>query len=503
MTPAPLWLLILAVPLAAAGCRGPAPPSLVRIAHESDLISFDPAAADAASHSILSNIYEPLAAFDKDMALVPVLAVNWSTLDDATWLLELRKGVRFHDGEPLTAEDVKRTIERARDNPGSVAKRHVATIRDVEIVDERHLKLRTARRDPLLLNRLAFVLIDRQTPGRGGAARLVGTGPYRFVRWEKGRVLEAEAFGDYWRGRPAIDRVRFVPVEEGERSIEVLKRGEVDVLRWVPETLADRLRRAPGVRLVSRTGLAMYYLWTNTGPWPKGRNPFADKRVRHAISLAIDRRAIIARLGGHGLPAHQLVLPGVFGYVASLPEPYFDPAASRRLLLEAGYPHGFETELVHRSGASVTAVAVTVRDMLAAVGIRAILKTPDWPVVVAEWRAGRLPFFLAGWRFESGDAYAFLVDCVVTRDVARNHGGNNAGFSSPVLDAQVEALTEIFGEARRLKHYEKLMRTAMDEMPLIPLYARSNLYGVSERVTWEPRLDGALLAAEMSLTPPR
>jgi peptide/nickel transport system substrate-binding protein len=491
---------LFACALATPACRRPAASTSVRIAHESDALSLDPTSAqESVTHSILSNFYEPLVAFDRDMSLKPVLATAWNAVDDRTWVFQLRHGVRFHDGKILTAADVKQSLERARIDPSRI-KGQLSTVEAVDAVDDHTLRLRTHRPDPLVIVRLTYVLVARGFGADDRAARPLGTGPYKIVRWDRGQSLEADAYGDYWNGRPAIDRASFVPVEEGGASVEALRAGHVDILRWVPETMAKDVSALPGVRIQSRAGLASYYLWFNTeAPKTGGATPFADRRVRRAVSLAIDRTAIIKGLDGNGVVATQLVQKGVFGHVSSLPDLGYDADQARKLLQEAGWGAGFDTVLVHRSQASVTTVARIVRDMLVSVGIRVALDTPEWPVVVSGWTEGRLPFFLAGWRFESGDAASFLRDCLYTRDAEHGTGAYNAGYSNRHLDRLIDENDQIFGEANRLKHYEMVMRVAMDEMPLVPLYHRLNLYGVSRRVRWEPRLDGKMLAAEMVL----
>lgn len=495
-----LGLLLAAVP-AAAACRARTAPTTIRIAHESDAMSLDPAAVqEAATHSILSNVCESLVAFDRDMILRPALALTWTTPDENTWLIQLRKGVRFHDGRPLTAADVKYTLDRARKDPASAIKGLLASVEEVEVLDPGTLRLRTRTVEPLLMTRLSYVLVVPEPGPHYDASRLVGTGPYKLVGWRKGFVLEAQAFDAYWGGRPPIDRVQFVPVEEGAGSVAALRQGLVDVLRFLPENMADALRSVPGVRLRARPGLATYYLWMNTQQAPGApRNPFADRRVRRAISLAIDRKGIVAELKGHATPADQLVQPGVFGYASDLGEPGPDLEASRRLLREAGYAGGFDTTLVHRPQASLTVVAGLVRGTLAEVGVRVTVEAPAWSEILAGWDAARLPFFLAAWRFEDGDATGFLTECLFTKDPARHRGMNNPGYSNPELDRMIEENSRMLGEAKRLQHYRKLMAFAMQEMPVVPLYHKHNLYGVSTNVAWEPRLDGKLLAAEMSL----
>ncbi len=495
---------VLAALLLASGgaCRrASASPSVLRIGHETDVLSLDPTAVtESGTNSILSNVYEGLVAFDRDMAIVPALAATWGNEDDRTWLIELRE-TRFHDGTPLTAEEVKLALDRAREGPSGV-RAHLSTIESIDALDARRLRLRTIRRDPLLMNRLAYVLIPRRTRAVDGSPRLVGTGPYEIVRWEKGRVLETRAFDGYWKGRPAVDVARFVPVAEGDRSVEALEGHEVDVLRFFPEMLRGRVD-APGVHVVARNGLITYYLWFNTERAPAGapRNPFADRRVRQAVSLAIDRDALARRMGSTAVPARQLVQKGVFGYVAEGPHLGYDPEAARALLRQAGYPDGFDTVLTHRGQVSVASAAGAVRDMLAAVGVRVRLEAPEWETVVHAWQSHRLPFFLAGWNFENGDATSFLEDCLMTPDSRRQRGSSNPGFSSARLDGLIEEQAVIFGDPNRLRHYAEVMRAVLDEMPLVPLYDRANLYGVADGVEWQPRLDGKLLAAEMKRRP--
>jgi peptide/nickel transport system substrate-binding protein len=492
-------LLLLAV--AWTGCAKPAAPpapGLVRIAHEGDIFSLDPiTVAESVNHSVLSNVYEGLVTFDRDMALVPALAVNWSNVEDDTWQLELRPGVRFHDGTPLTAAEVAAALERARTSPASALRGHLGSVSAIEAPSAERLVLRTSRRDPLLVNRLAYVLVARETRGADGSPGYVGTGPYEVVSWTPGQPLEARANPSYWGGKAPIANARFVTVADGQ-ELEALGRASVDVLRFVPETQTEQVRALPGLRVLSRSGLTTYYLWLGARSERGRATPFADRRVRQAISLGVDRQEIVRRLGGRGVPASQFVEKGVFGYVSSLPPLAYDPGRARTLLAEAGYPDGFDTELVHRAGTSPAVVMAAVREMLAPVGIRVSPRVDDWAAVVGAWTSQRLPFFYAGWRFESGDAHSFFVDCLMTRDAARGAGGSNAGVSSPALDELILAHADIFGEANRLRHYERMTRLALEEMPVVPLYTRSNNFAVSRQIVWEPRLDGKLLAREMS-----
>ena len=390
----------LAGGLLALACGTPARPlapatSMLRIGHEGDVMTLDPlAVAEATTHSVLSNIYEPLVTFDRDMRLVPALAVSWQAPDERTWLFKLRGNARFHDGRVVAASDVHFALERARSDPGSGVRGQLSTVEAVEEVDSLTVKVTTRGPDPLLLNRLSYVLIAPKASSPGPAA--AGTGPYRILRWDPGRSLDVEAFTDYWNGRPPIDRVRFLPLQETDQVLAALRLGQVDVVRWLSEQRIREFEGLPGIRVASRPGLSSYYLWIDSRPRPVGdRNPFADKRVRHALSLALDRKEIVRRLGGRGVVADQLVQQGVFGYISTLPPLGFDPDQARRLLKLAGHPKGFEVSMSHRPGEAVAGLAGMVRDMLGAVGIQVTLVSPPWPEMMSAWDAGRLPFFLA------------------------------------------------------------------------------------------------------------
>jgi peptide/nickel transport system substrate-binding protein len=492
------FALGLASLLVLAACRARESPRVIRLGHEADVLGLDPITeSDDATASILSNVFEPLVVLDADVTLRPALAVSWTSPDENTWLFELRSGVTFHDGHSLTAAVVVNAMERARTDPASKVRGYLASVVSIEAADGRTVRFRTRTRDPLLLNRLASIPILRA--GASGAPPS-GTGPYRIVRWQKGERLEAEAFSGYWGGAPAIARVEFVPLPSAESILDALAHRRVDVVRSVSEAAEPRAAALRGVQIVSRPGLWNRYIWMRTLPRASGTpNPFADPRVRRAISLALDRGELARRVGGHASPANQLVPPGVFGYLPGLPEPPRDLAAARKLLAAAGYEGGFETPLAYAPALANAAAAEGIRQMLGEAGIRVKPTSIPREEIFQRWQAGESTFFLGAWLFDSMDATSFLRDCVATRDSTRGTGTFNAGFSSPALDRLIEENAAIPGPQLRAGHYARLMPAVMDEMPMIPLYTEANVFAVSDRVVFRPRFDGRLLAFEMSL----
>lgn len=469
-------------------------PPPVQIAHEAGVASFDPvAAADTISHSVLSNFYEALADFDPDMRLQPRLAVSWSAPSERVWEFELRPDVRFHDGGLLTASDVKCSIERARDDDASALEARIWTVAEVQSLAAERLRVRTHIPDPLLVNRLASVLIHSCSRRADLASRPIGTGPYRFVGRSRDGI-DAEAFPGHWAGPPAVERVRFRAVEFGAETLRALESGSLDVVRWVPEDLATRVDRLPGTRLAAHPSLRALYLWMNARRDGTARNPFADRRVRQALSLALDRRAIVARLAGRARPLSDFLPAGIVGHSPSLPEMGPDLVASRRLLRAAGFPHGFDTALVHASAAQAEVEVIAAQ--LAPADIRVHPTPMDWPSMLAAWRGARLPLFLGSWRFEHGDGGFFLEECLFSR-YPRMASSWNPGYSDPRLDKLIAENLRIPESGDRMAQFARITRLLRDEMPVVPLLSRVDLYAVSADLEWEPRMDGRLLATEM------
>ncbi len=486
-----LGLLLASVSLS---CRQTQAPVRLRVAH-GQLTSLDPILSeDSHTVSVLSNVYEGLVDFDREMALVPALATSWSAPDDHQWLVDLREGVRFHDGRVLTAADVKHSLERARDDPRSVLRARLSNLESVEVVGDRRLRLTTRRADVLLMNRLSLIFV---VPAGSGdlAQHPIGTGPFKVVRHGDRRV-EAAAFPDHWRGRPTVDEVSFVTVDSAKIGDAVRGR-EVDVLRHVPAASAAALGRVPGMRVIGRPSLSMTYLWMESR---RPDSPFADRRVRRAVSLALDRAEVVRRVGGWGLPQDDIVPRGIFGHGLGAAGVPHDRDAVRALLAQAGKATGFEVPLtfVARSESSRLA-AEAVRDMLAPVGMRVRLQEMPWPELQEQWRQARLPFFYATWRFENGDAATFLADTLRTPAAAAPEG-SNPGYSNPELDEMIDTSLAVAAPGRRRVLYERMMTLVNAEVPLVPLYQRHALYAVSERVRWQPRLDERLIVCEMTVS---
>lgn len=480
-------------------CGRPAarPERTLRVALDADIFGLDPTQPETNTQSALSNVFESLVDFDREMKLIPGLASRWSTPDDRTWVFVLREGVRFHDGSPLTAAAAAAAISLVKNAPGSGLTGMLSSVADAVPLDATRIRVTTRTPQPLLLHDLAHVPIVKGTSLETVRVEPIGTGPYRVVRWVRGRELELERFDAYWGRKPPIARATFVVRESGEASMGALERREVDVAR-VPSTLASRVSPAYTVRVSS--GLATWFLWINSLPGSGGRpNPLADPRLRTAIDLAIDRRAT-ARLatGRESSVADQLVPKTIFGYARELKPPPFDPSEARRRRAQAGPAGDVPLVLWHRAGEGYTDVAALVAANLRDVGFRVETRAVPWAELVDGFTKRRYGLSIVEWVFDSGDAGSFLRDTIHSRKLDERTGMLNPGFEDPEMDRLLDEALSIFDGPTRLARFEELMSLAQRAVPAVPLYHQPNVWGAAKDLTWEPRVDGHLRIAEMS-----
>ncbi len=482
-----------------ASCRrAPPPPAPVaaRFAHGTPVLSLDPTLSEGTTYSALSNVFEPLVAYDPLLQLTPALATAWTTPDETTWVFTLRPGVSFHDGTPFDSSAVLVALERARNGADSTVRGALWAVDRVEATGPLAITIRTSVPDALLLHELTLVLVARGASRAEVESHPVGTGPYRVAAWDRHGALDLVAWPKHWAAPPSLPSVRVAPLPQGADPVAAVARGEAAVAE-IP--VSEARSNAPhGVRFVSSPGLTTHYLWMNGPAAVAGKpNPFHDVRVRRAVALAVDRPRLALEAPGHReTSASQLVPPTIVGHSSALPAPRFDPAAARALLAGAGYRAPLEVTLAHRSEAQSGRVARQIAEMLGGAGFRVTLRPMPWSDLLVESREGRIGLFLGGWAFDAADAGGFLRDCVRSRVEGGATGVFNPGYANPEIDRLVDSCNSVFLAAPRLSLLEAALRIATDEAPLVPLYQQPDAWAVSSRLEWTPRLDGRLLAAE-------
>jgi peptide/nickel transport system substrate-binding protein len=308
--------------------------------------------------------------------MAPSLAESWTaSRDGLTYEFVLRKGVRFHNGDPLTAEDVKFSFERYRGGGASIFKARVAS---VDVVDPLRVRFRMKQPWPDFMTfygtpatGAAWIVPKKylERVGDDGFKKApIGAGPYKFVSYAPGVELVLEANESYWRKSPSVKRLVFKSIPDEATRLAALKRGEIDIAYAFRGPLAEELRRSPGLTLKPTQPTFTEWLVFTEQFDPK--SPWNDRRLRLAVNLAIDRKAINdAENLGFGRISSSII-PRDFQFSWPAPPYPFDPAQAKKLLAEAGYPRGFDAVEVSCDAVYVTVIEAVVNS-LQAVGIRA------------------------------------------------------------------------------------------------------------------------------------
>jgi peptide/nickel transport system substrate-binding protein len=478
---------IALVALALASCRDAGPARPLVLAMEQDVLTLDPHRHDdSVTHSVLANVYDPLVTFDGEMRVVPALAVGWSNPTDLTWRFRLRRGVFFHDGRPLRADDVRFSLERARRMRPAA---HLHSVNRIDVVDDETIELGTGAPEPVLLNKLASVgIVPRGTPE--DVVRPVGTGAYRFVGRAPKESLRLGANEAFWGGALAIREAVFRVIPDATARAAALSRGEIHLARELTRGHLAGARK--GVRFVSHPGLVVVVLGVNfrTG------GPLLSREVRQAVYWAIDPAELIESSGVEASPVDQVVPPSVFGFLPGRSGTRPQPERARELLRRAGLAKGFDATL-EMAEAFAPSVGRALAAQLARVGIRLKVVGLDWSRFSARLDRRESPFFSVGWSC-NGDASHLFESMLHTRNGATWGASNFGAYANPELDRAIERAGEILRPDERLAALHEAMRLGLEELPLIPLFNRSRTYGVDDRIVFRPRLNGQVLLREIA-----
>lgn len=462
---------------------------------------------------VARHVFEPLVFMDERMQLQPGLATAWRPDGETAWVFELRENVRWHDGTPFTADDVVATIERAPNVPNSPASYSLYTrhITSIDVEGPHRIRFNTAGPSPshpALMAQLA--IIQRRAAGASTAdfnagRAMIGTGAYRFVEWRPGDQARYTANPDYWGGRPTWSAVTVRPIVNAASRVSAILAGDVDLIDAVPPADRVRLGRTRDVRLAETgSNLVMFlnidhdrdrspFIFDVAGQ-AMDRNPLKDVRVRRAISLAINRTALVERvMDGSAVPASQMAPEGFFGFNPELRPDPFEPEVAQRLLAEAGYPNGFSLTIHGPNNRYVNddKVVQAVAQMLARVGIRAQVET--MPLNVYFTRASRREFslFLTGWSATTGDPSVPLSIVIHSYDDDRRLGNANRGrYSNPQVDQVIRAALVTVDPARREALLREASALSIQDYAIIPLYVENYVWATRPNTRFIPRADG-------------
>ena len=446
-------------------------------------VALDPAqVTDLNSNRVGRRVVETLVMFaDDSTQVVPGLAESWTiSRDGLTYTFKLRKGITFHDGTPFNAAAVKFSIERQinPEHPASKLGKYpfaayfFGNVKAVEAMDDSTVRfvLKEPRASFLAILTAGAASVVSPTAamkaGQDYATTPVGTGPFKFVAWDRGQRVVLEKNPSYWRFPVKLDRVIFRPITDDQARLTELLTGALDLIVGTPPDFVDQLEKDPKVTLQRQVGAHVWYLGFNNA-----KKPFDDRRVRQALNYAVNKEAIVRDvLKGTGAVAKGPVLPGTWGDDVGLkPFPY-DPARARQLLAEAGYPNGFSTTLwVPESGSgmqSPVAMSTVIQSNLKAVGVTASLLTMEWGTYLAKLRTKEQEMFALSWMAGSEDPDLVLYPLLHSSQWTPV-GPNRAMYKNPRFD---EALTQArltTDQAKRAELYREAQRLLHDDPPWI------------------------------------
>ncbi len=483
----------------------------LRIGLSADVTTIDPHfLASQPNLTVGYHVFDALTHVDERTRLIPGLAQSWRAVDATTWEFKLRKGVKFHDGSDLTAEDVIFSLERPlniKGSPGGFAA-YVRMISEKQIVDPLTIRLKTATPYGALPQELNSIMIvskkiaQNATPEDFESGRAtIGTGPYKFVRFARGERVELARNDQYWGGRTAWEKVtlRILPTDPVRTA--ALLSGEIDVIEHVPSADLEKLNKNNKLRIDQSTSWRTIFLhldqYRAQSPLitinnkPSDKNPFMDVRVRRAISKAINRQAIVDRVMEKlAIPAGNIVSPSVFGHNPDLKPDAYDPEGAKKLLAEAGYPNGFGVTLSGPNNRYINdeQVLQAVAQMLTRIGIQTKVEALPLNAYLGKVRKGDTSFSLLGWGSFAGDLA--LRSTLATPSPEKGWGAWNwAKYSNAKLD-------QLLGQSLAsvdIKQRESLAReaaaVALTDVAVIPLHHQIVSWAMKSNISYVPRTD--------------
>jgi len=442
--------------------------------------------------NVLLHIYDPLLERDGQdpTKFNGVLATGWTQVDPTTVEFKLQTGVTFSGGEPFDAECVKYNVDRLLGLlPGTepaLLAYQFGPIEGAEVVDAETVLIKTKAPDPLILGRMALLYMIPTGSVDADPEALMsepnGTGPYNLVEWDRNNQVVLEAKADYFRGAPTVDELVFRTISEASTRLAEIQVGNVDIITNVPPENAAEVSSQGNAEVKEVPSSRVAAIWLDT----LGDPILAKKEVRQALNYAVDVDTITQEvMSGYGLPVATIVPPYWVGYNPDMKPYAHDPAKAKELLAAAGYPDGFETEMLLPRGRYLLAeeVAQAIAADLAEVGVQVKLDAVEFGVFAEATQARQIPgMFYAAWGEPFFNPGGML-------EVAVKSGTDGfSWFDNPEIDALIDKALSTVGD-EHVKGLQEVEKAIYDDPPFIFLFAQKDLYGVSNRLDWSPRSD--------------
>ncbi len=476
---------LTAVLVALTAIAAPAEAKIFRTSLRADPAMMDPITySEIVAGDVLTNIYEGFSQVEDDGRVTPALATRWEMFDDAKgWRFHLRRGVKFHSGREFTANDVKFTMETLM-TPGmkggltttylksivgakAMSDGAAREIAGIKIVDDYTVEIRLTEAD-VLFPIYPFYFMDRRVPAEHGPDWMTkvsaGTGPFKFVHWKRGVEIKLDAHKDYWGGAPTIEGVQFLIVPSGDTTVTMFDAGEID-FAYIPESAVRRVMTDPRYKdvLIQAPRAQARYLGMNQNLYA----PFKDRRVREAVSIAIDRDAMIKGLyNGAAFPLAGQVMPGVGGFDPARKPVPFDAERARRLLAEAGFAGGQGLPPVDISSTDVFKDEITyyANQLKRVLNMTVNVKIVERGTFIRAMNAGEVAFFPWGWTAGYPDGMYFLSQMWHSASPF-----NRPRWKNEAYDRVIDQAKTVANDEERYKLYHQAEGILLDDWGTAPL----------------------------------
>lgn len=498
--------------LTTCGLLAAAQAAEIKVAMSSPPTGMDPHFHNAAANvAVADHIFDSLVKLDPDARPVPGLAESWRLVNATTWEFKLRKGVKFHDGSELTAEDVIWSLDRPATISNSPGKFDVYTKQfiDKKAIDRHTVHLVTATPAPLVPIDLITVTIvsKRATQGLTSADFLqgkgmVGTGPFKFVSYRRDDRVEMVRNDSYWGDKPAWDRATLLFISNGGARMAALLAGDVHAIENVPTPDLAQVKANDKLRLVSKISARTIYLYVDTARSPSpfvtdkqgrplDRSPLMDPRVRRAISMAINREGIKRQImEGLAEPTNNLVPPMLFGFNPALKAVPYDPAGARSQLDEAGYADGFALTLHTPNNRYINdeKITQTIAQNLSRIGIASKVEAMPMSAYVSRGAKKDFSIGLLGWGpIEVSSPLRALLAC---EDAKKGYGTQNwSNYCNAEMTVLLDKALATTDDAARLKLLQESTALAINDGALIPLHQQYTTWAMQRGIHYQGRTD--------------
>ena len=484
--------------------------------------SIDPHFTATGTHAeALKHVFDTLVWSGDGLELQPRLALSWKAIDATTWEFKLRPNVKFHDGSDFTAADVKFSIERipvvSGPNPTTI---YVRRVKETRIIDPLTVHIVTDGPAPNLPNDFIrlFIVSSKAAAGltkesaneafnSGKAA--IGTGPYKYVSWQPKGDLVLDRFDGFWGDKEPWARHVRKEIANDAARVAQLKAGQLDLITRVPASDVATLKRDAKINVQTIDTVYVFNIEfdvrdkapsiTAKDGAALDKNPLQDVRVRQALDLAIDRKALAeVAMEGLGQPANQLVTPSIFGFNKALGERKYDVAAAKKLLADAGYANGFKFQFSFTQDRlpGDRQVGTSIAQMWAAIGVDAQANAQPAAVFFPARTRGEYSVSMSGWGTLTGEAHYTLSSLAHSNDKERKMGAFNVlGYNNPEADRLLQAAAIEMDDGKRRQQLEDVNAIVEKDRQRLPIVAVGSAWAMQkDKVTIKPRVDEDTLA---------